>query len=143
MARMKLTFDGFKELAEAIDKAGLDLDKAAEKALKETGKLIQSNVSSAGAPYAGTGLKGYATGKMFNAIKDDARVEKKGTVYEVSVGFNLSAAGGFHSIFMMWGTPRIAKDNRLWASVFGAETKADIAKLQEQVLTEYLRLGGK
>lgn len=143
MARMSITFDGFADLAEAIDRAGGDVKAAANEALTETQKLIQNNVTSAASPYAHKGLKGYATGAMYESIIKNAQVEWTGSVAEVGAGFKISAKGGFHSIFVMYGTPRMAKDPKVYNAIKGTSTKKDIAKLQQEVMQNHLKLGGE
>lgn len=136
MARMSILFDGFQDLAEMVDRINPSaLKPAVDKALTETGKYVQSEVNQAALPYAHGGLKGYATGEMFNALKKDNQVIWTSPyVAEVSVGFNLSAKGGFHSIFVMYGTPRMAKDQKLYNSIKGTKIRKEVAKIQEDIL---------
>lgn len=143
MAKMSITFDGFKDLAEAIDKSGNDVRTAVDEALSKSQKLIQQNVTNAAAPYAHKGLKGYATGEMFKTIIKDGRVEWSGSVATVGAGFKISQKGGFHSIFVMYGTPRMAKDPKVYNSIKGTKTRKEIAALQQKVMESHLKLGGK
>lgn len=142
MAKMQIIGDSFKDLALAIDKAGGDLKSAADEALRETGKIVQSNVVSAAQPYAGKGKKGYATGEMYRAIKRTYSPKWIGDVAEVGVGFDLSAKGGFHSIFIMYGTPRMAKDQAVFNAIKGAKTKKSIAAMQDKIMQKHLKLSG-
>lgn len=141
MAKMSIIFDGFKDLAAEIDRSGGNLKEAVDEALLETQDWIQNNVRHAAAPYAGKGLKGYATGAMYKTTIEDGRVEWHGTVAEVSVGFNLDEPGGWHSIFIMYGTPRIKKDQKVYNAIKGKQTLEEIAQLQEEVMRKYLTLG--
>ncbi len=143
MARMSITFKGFEQLAEDIDAIGGDLQKAVDEALTDTTNYVQGQVTMASAPYAHGGLKGYATGKMFSAIKKDSLVKWAGLVAEVSVGFNLFQSGGWHSIFVMYGTPRMAKNPAVYNAIKGTKTKNEIAKIQEEVMKKHLALGGE
>lgn len=140
MARMSILFDGFDDLAAEIDRAGGDLTAAVEDALQQTQEFIQNGLTMAAAPYNGKGLKGYATGKMFGSIVDDRKIYFKGNVAEVRVGFELDK--GFHSIFIMYGTPRIKKDQKIYNAIKGTKTQKEIAELQEMVLRKHLNLGG-
>lgn len=150
MAKMQITFDGFSDLAYAIDKAGGDLKPAVDEALNETQKIVQENVTIASAQYASKGGgKGYSTGEMFKAIKKDPQVEWHGNVAEVGVGFNLSAKGGFHSLFIMYGTPRhgknhpgMAANKKVYNAIKGLRTRKQIAEVQEKVMQKHLNLEG-
>ena len=143
MARMSIKFDGFDDLAAEIDRAGGNLEAAVEDALLQTQEYIQNGLTIAAAPYNGKGIKGYATGKMFGSIIDDRKIYIKGNVAEVNAGFNLDAPGGFHSIFIMYGTPRIKKDQKIYNAIRGTKTKKDIAELQEEIMRKHLKIGGE
>lgn len=140
MARMSIIFDGFADLADAIDKAGGDLKIAVDDALKDTQQVIQNNLTTGAAVYAAKGKKGYATGAMYDTIINDAQIIWKGTVAEVRVGFKLNAAGGFHSIFVMYGTPRMAKDTKVYNAIKGTKTRKEVAERQERIMQEHLAL---
>lgn len=163
MAKMELKFKGFDDLTKQIEEAGLRLKPAVDEALMESQKIIQKALTSAAAPYARKGGgKGYATGAMYRALLKNVKPEWSGTVATIKVGFDLSKKGGVHSIFLMHGTakhppknqygsPRragakdtkVTKDRALFDAVFGSRIGAEIKKKQEEVLREYLALGGK
>ncbi len=141
MAKMSITFNGFEKLAEDIDAIGGDLQKAVGEALNESQKIIQSNLQSAAVPYARKGGgKGYATGRMYQSIIKDPQVVWKGLIAEVGVGFRLFASGGWHSIFIMYGTPRMAKNPKVFNAIKGTKTRNEIAQKQEEVMQKYLSL---
>lgn len=139
--KMKILFSGFEDLAADIDRAGGDLKEAVNEALQETQNLIQQNVASAAAPYAAKGRKGYATGKMYGTIIADGRVDWQGSVASIDTGFRIRENGGWHSIFVMYGTPRMQKDSKVYNAIKGAATKNQIAKVQEEILMKHLKLG--
>ena len=143
MAKMSITFKGFEQLAEEIDAIGGNLQKAVDEALTKTGEYIQGQVTTAAAPYASGGLKGYATGAMYRSIKSDEPVAWNGLIAEVSVGFQLNAKGGWHSIFVMYGTPRMAKNQKVYNAIKGGKTKNEVAKIQEEIMQKHLMLGGE
>lgn len=144
MAKMSIMFDGFKDLAAAIDRAEGDLHKAVDEALTETAEVVKSNLIPAAAIYDRKGRKGYATGKMYRSILKDTNVQWSGMVGEVRTGFSSNGgatmAGFMHSIFVMYGTPKMAKDPNIYAAIKGARTKKEIAKVQEEVMRKYLSL---
>lgn len=145
MARMSITFDGFEQLAEDIDSilGSAGLKNAVDAALTDTGTFVQEQVNQAALPYSTESADHkYATGDMYNALKkNNPVIWVSSTVAEVSVGFDLSAKGGFHSIFMMYGTPRIQKDQKLYDSIFGSATKKEIARRQEAIMMNYMHFG--
>lgn len=144
MAKMQITFDGFERLAAEVDRVTGQLEKAVDDALNETFDIVQHETESASAIYAtkGGGRKGYATGNMYRAIKSDDGVKWKGSVAEVGVGFDFSKNGGFHSIFVMYGTPRMAKDAKVYNAIKGTRTKKRVYEAQEKVMRGYLSIGG-
>lgn len=139
--KMSIIFDGFKDLAEAVDRSGNDMHKAVDEALNDTQQLIQSNLTSAAAIYAAKGRKGYATGAMYGTIIGDGGVSWAGQVATVDTGFRISANGGWHSIFVMYGTPRMAKDTKVFNAIKGTKTRKDIAEKQQEVMEKYINLG--
>ena len=140
MAKMSIVFKGFDDLITQIDRAGGDMRQAVDEALEKTQEYIASNVESAAAVYASGGRKGYATGKMYASRIGKQGVKWQGDVAEVNVGFNLEAPGGYHSIFIMYGTPRISKDSAVFNAIKGSATKKEIERIQNEVLEKYLSL---
>lgn len=142
MAKMKIIFDGFSDLAEAIDRAGGDLKEAVDEALTETQSIVQESTTSASMIYShkGGGKKGYATGAMFSSILTSAQITWKGSVAEVGVGFDLTTNGGYHSIFVMYGTPKMAKDAKVYNAIKGTKVRKQIAEKQEEIMEKHLDL---
>lgn len=149
MARIQMLFDGFEDLAYEISKLGDEpLRAAVDEALSETQKLIQRKTAAAAAKYGPKGGKGYATGGMKSAIHADG-VEWSGPVASVGVGFDLEGPG-YHSIFVMYGTPRhapnnpgISQDRALYNAIRGTGLNAEIEQIQLKAMQKHLTLGGK
>lgn len=142
MAKMQILFNGFEDLAAEVDRSDGDLQKAVDEALTETAKYIQGQVTSAAAPYAAKGRKGYATGRMYGSIIEDGLVTWNGHVAEVGTGFALNESSGWHSIFVMYGTPRMAKDTKVYNAIKGAKTKKEIERIQQEIMQKYIKIGG-
>lgn len=144
MAKMAILFDGFDWLAEQLDEKGGDLKKAVNEALNESQKIVQQNLATGAGSYArkGGGMRGYATGKMYGTIINNPEVVWRGNIAEVGVGFDLSQRDGKHSIFVMHGTAKMDKDQKVYNAVMGSRTRKQIAKKQEEVMQKYLSLGG-
>lgn len=142
MAKMQILFKGFEDLAAEVDRSDGDLQTAVDEALTETAKYIQGQVTSAAAPYAAKGRKGYATGRMYGSIIEDGLVTWNGHVAEVGTGFALNESSGWHSIFVMYGTPRMAKDTKVYNAIKGAKTKKEIERIQQEIMQKYIKIGG-
>ena len=126
--KMRLEFTGFEEYAERLDKLGGDLKKTTEKALIETHKLLTPKVEEA---FRKHDVK-YSHDTLAS-LKKDARVEWDGSVAAIGVGFKISE-GGFPSIFIMYGTPRMQPDKKVYNSIYGNRKK--VRELQERIFAE-------
>lgn len=129
MARkMRLEFTGFEEMAERLDKLGGDLKKTTEKALTETHAYITPKVEEAFKPHD---VK--YSHRTMKSLKKDSKVEWIGSVAEIGVGFDI-AEGGYPSIFIMYGTPRLKPDKKLYNAIYGNKKK--VKELQEKIFAE-------
>ena len=126
--KLRLEFAGFEEMAERLDKLGGDLKKTTEKALIETHKLLTPKVEEA---FRKHDVK-YSHSTM-KSLKKDSKVEWNGSTAEIGVGFKISE-GGFPSIFIMYGTPRMQPDKKLYNSIYGNKKK--VKELQEGIFAE-------
>lgn len=126
--KMRLEFAGFEEMAERLDKLGGDLKKTTEKALAETHKMLTPKVEEA---FRKHDVK-YSHSTM-KSLKKDSKVEWNGSTAEIGVGFKISD-GGFPSIFIMYGTPRMQPDKKLYNSIYGNKKK--VKELQEGIFAE-------
>lgn len=134
--RLSVDFKGFAEVAENLDRLGGDLKEVTDKALEESRKLVDSQLHS-------KMIKHHRTGVTERSILDNARVKWSGWISEVEVGFDISN-GGLPSIFLMYGTPRMAKDQNLYNAVYGSATKRKINELQKKVFDDAVKkcMGG-
>ena len=126
--KLRLEFTGFEEMAERLDKLGGDLKKTTEKALIETHKLLTPKVEEA---FKRHDVK-YSHSTM-KSLKKDPKVEWNGSTAEIGVGFKISE-GGFPSIFIMYGTPRMQPDKKVYNSIYGNKKK--VKELQEGIFAE-------
>lgn len=133
MARKKtgIIFRGFEEYAEKLDELGGDLKSVTEEALKESEKLITPKLHQ-------DMKKHKRTGRTEGSITNNPKVKWEGTQGAIKIGFNI-ADGGLASIFLMYGTPRIAKDQKLYNDVYGAKTRKEIAKKQEEIFFQAIK----
>lgn len=140
MARMSLEFDGFKELAYRISEIEDALKPAVDEALTEVQRYVQTETQLAAARYVKGGTQ-YSTGKMVAAIKPVEGPTWVGTTASVGVGFDIRAegGGGMHSIWIMYGTPRIKKDVRLYRALRGRATEIKIQQIMQEALDRHVR----
>lgn len=133
MAKKKfgVEFEGFNELIDRIEKLNGDLKSITERALTESFKLVTPDLHQ-------TMRKHKQTGRTEGSIVDNSTVEWDNDVASIKVGFNIKK-GGLPSIFLMYGTPRIPKDQALYNAIYGKKTQEEIRKLQEEIFYEEIR----
>ena len=126
-----IDFSGFEELAEKLDSiGGKALDRGVESALIASHRVITPEVKKAIAPHR-------LTGDTEKSIKSDSRVEWVGTKASVKVGFDISN-GGLPSVFLLYGTPKISPDRKLYNAFFGGATKKKVRQAQEEVINKII-----
>ena len=69
-------------------------------------------------------------------MKPDSGPEWEGSTAKVGVGFDIHkpGGGGMHSIWMMYGTPRIRPDGELYGAVRGSKTQIQILHIMSETL---------
>lgn len=133
--KMSLEFEGFDELIARLEAAEGDVTKATEEALKKTHARVTTNAAAATAGHR-------RTGRMIGSLQVVPRIMWVGGVASVEVGFNIRS-GGLPSIFLMYGTPRMRKVQKLYNAFYGSKTQKEIAEITEEcVLEELRRIGG-
>lgn len=138
MAKSKFAFDfsEMQKLAETIKQMGGNITDAADEALNDTAKYITGNLAAAWPRHNRTG----ATGSAFME-HPSVKWERPGEAY-VDIGFVMDA-GGWPSIFVMWGTPKMRPDISLKNAAFGLGTVLHVREIQYQALQKYIeRMGG-
>ena len=129
--KTRIEFDGFEEVIARLTKLDGDIKSVTEKALRETHKVITHKAETAIAPHKETG----ATEK---SLKRNAEIEWAGTLASVETGFSIRQ-GGLPSIFLMYGTPRMKKDQNLYNAFFGNKTRKEVMELQEKLFYDEIR----
>lgn len=130
-----IEFDGFDEVLERLKKVDGDIKGTTEKALKKTHEIITKKAESAIIPHKQTG----ATEK---SLERDAKISWTGSLGSVETGFSISN-GGLASIFLMYGTPRMKKDQNLYNAFWSKKTREEVREAQEEIFFDELRkLGG-
>lgn len=131
-----IQFDGFTELMENFDKLGGDLKAVSEDCLRAAHEIVTPKLHA-------DMTRHHRTGDTEKSIIDTANVDWDGTTASIDVGFDLKH-GGMPSIYLMYGTPRMPKDTKLYNDIYGSAVKKQISTKQEEILQNAIRrrLGG-
>lgn len=129
-AKLTVEFTGYETLKKQLDEIGGNATKrAVESALKASQQIVARQVDAAMIHHT-------ETGETKKSIVKNNYVEWTGDTAAVDVGFDI-AGGGLASIFLMYGTklhgqPHITPDRNLYNAVYGAKTRKEIKKIQEE-----------
>lgn len=126
-SKMAFNFKEMAELAERLEKMGGSLQKICDEALKATHDYITPQLSSNIARHVDTG-------ETQGSLDRSPRVVwVNPNKAQVNIGFDLSD-GGWPSIFLMWGTPKMAPDKSLRNAAFGPKVRREVAKIQREAM---------
>lgn len=131
-SKFAFRFDEMLDLSDRIEKAGGDLQQGVDKALHDTHDYITSQLS--------TGISRHVeTGETRDSLVLTPKVKWITPLKaQVNIGFDL-ADGGWPSIFLMWGTPKMQPDVKLRKAAFGPAVKREVAKIQKGALEAFLQ----
>lgn len=127
---------GLDELIESLERFGEDVSKVADKALIQTKEYINQNLISA--MNSSRFDFDSRSGNTRKSLDQDKRTEHGDGQVSILAGYDI-ANGGIASIMLMYGTPTITPDRKLYAAVFGAKTKKEVAEIQGEVFQNALR----
>lgn len=131
MARMKLEVQGLDGIMKRLNDANADVKQAVNRALTETHRIVTEKADTAIQQHRLTGM-------TERSLRRNAVIEWQGNVAEVKVGFDI-AHGGLASVFLMYGTPRKKKDQKLYNAFFGKSTQQEYIRAQEEILYDAIR----
>lgn len=134
--KIGLKFEGLEEMIEQLERAEIDIKPTVEAALKASKQAITPGIQQQIA-------KHHLTGDTEASLDKSMKVEWEGTRASIDVGFDIKN-GGLPSIFLMYGTPRMKKDTKLYNSIYGSKVKKEVARVQEEVFQKRIarKLGG-
>lgn len=138
MAKNKFQFDfgALSDIIEKLDKAGAELEKVLTEVLEDTAEEITQDTITALAPaYLPAGGK-YSTGETLASVIRNPKVEQKGSILEIGVGFDKSkpGAGGW----LITGTPKMQPDMKLNEIYVGKKYERKMMKNIEGKLEDAL-----
>lgn len=131
--KLKFEFDGFENLTKRLANLEGDVKATTEKALKECHRQVTNDALQAIKPHRDTGV-------TEKSLYTESKVEWAGTQASVPVGFSISK-GGIASIMLMYGTPRIPKDQNLYNALSPKSKKLEskVKQIQEDIFYEEIR----
>lgn len=134
--KLTVDFSGLEIYRKKLESIGGNATKRAfDSALKASQNVVRQNVTAAMQRHNDSG-------NTSRAIIKNSDVEWTGDTASIDVGFDI-AGGGLASIFLMYGTqlhgqPHITPDRNLYAAVYGAQTRKQILKIQEQAFQKVI-----
>lgn len=136
--KSKIEIAGFDEILERLNKLNANVKQVTEKALIETHKIVtkkaEEAVQKSNLPARGK----YSMGATERSLVREPQITWEGTEASVKTGFSISK-GGLASIFMMYGTPRHMKNQKMYNAFFSKKTKEEIIKVQEDIFYNEIR----
>lgn len=130
-----LEFEGFNKAIARLQKLEGNVKATSEKALKKTHSIITKKAEDAIKSHNKT----YQTDK---SLRREAEVEWAGTIASIKTGFSISQ-GGIASIFLIYGTPRQKKDQKMYNAFWGSSTQNEVREAQKEIFyNEIRRLNG-
>ena len=133
--KVYLEFEGFDEAIARLNKLNGNVKQISEIALKKTHSIITEKAEKAIEPHNQT----HQTEK---SLRKEAKIEWAGTIASVQTGFSISE-GGLASIFLMYGTPRMKKDQKMYNAFWSKSTQEEVRNAQREIFyDEIRRLGG-
>ena len=141
MPRLTLDMSGFDDLLRQLNQIGADTEKATDEALTKVFKSVtykaENAIQKPNLPAQGKYSNEQRTEK---SLKHDPRVEWKDTTASIKTGFDMKKSG-LTSIFLMYGTPKMAKVQGLYDAFFSDKTKTENKEIITKAMDEALWKG--
>lgn len=140
--KIGLQFTGLEEMIERLEAAEADIKSATEAALKASKQVVNEGLNrdttNGNFPAGGK----YATGALKQSIDKNFNVKWEGTTASLKIGYDFKISG-MASIFLMYGTPKMPKVQKIYDDIYGSRTKRKIKKAQEEAMQRVIdRVGG-
>ena len=128
--KISMEFDGFELLEDEFDAILADLGEMVSEGLKEAHGIITRKAEPAI-------RKHHLTGETEDSLIANPTVSWSGLSASTKVGFRIRD-GGLPSIFLMYGTPRMNKDQELYDAFHGASTSESIERAQKNLIEKFM-----
>ncbi len=126
-----------ENMVSSLEAAEADVKDAIANVLKASKRLVTDTLvkDTVKANFPAKGK--YSTGRLAKSIDTNYNVEWKGPVAEIKVGYDFKK-DGLVSVFLMYGTPRHAKSQKIYNDFYGARIKKQLAQIQQESLNKIL-----
>lgn len=126
-----------ENMVSSLEAAEADVKDAIANVLKASKRVVTDTLvkDTVKANFPAKGK--YSTGRLAKSIDTNYNVEWKGTVAEIKVGYDFKK-DGLVSVFLMYGTPRHAKSQKIYNDFYGARIKKQLAQIQQEALNKIL-----
>lgn len=148
MARKTFSIDGdmFGDYLAKLDKlGGTDaMKRGVTDALKDAKDHVTPQIEKAVQKNNLPARGKYSHGGTAKSIDKDKNVLWQGLIGEVKVGFKFKESG-LKSIFLMYGTPRMAPARGLKNAIYGSKTAKEVQEIEEKAFNKAISnvMGGK
>lgn len=129
--KVYLEFEGFDEVIARLTKLNGNVKGITEKALRKTHSIVTKKAAEAITPHN-------QTHQTERSLRQEAEIEWAGTLASVKTGFSINE-GGLASIFLMYGTPRHKKDQKMYNAFFGKSTQDEVREAQASIFYDEIR----
>lgn len=123
--KIGIDFSEFEILSKQLKSLNGNIKKTTETALKKSKVYVNKNLVA-------DMNKHNKTSATIRSLDKTTSVNWVGSLGSIPVGFNIGE-GGLASIFLMYGTPRMSKDQKLYNDVYGSKNSEEVAKIQADV----------
>lgn len=138
-SKMSLDMSDFeKQMLKKLNELQADVSKIVTKALEKTHEIVTEKALEAMKKENLPAKGKFSSGATEANILREAKVYGIGEALAVDVGFSIGN-GGLASIFLLYGTPRMKKSQKLYDAFFSSATKSEVLTAQEQIIFNELQ----
>lgn len=135
MAKMSLSFDGLDKMLKKLEALEKDTKSVTEEALSKAHEIVTAKAEQAIAKPNLPARGHYSHGDTAASLQRTPKITWKGSEASVDVGFNIRN-GGLASIFLMYGTPKMAKVQSLYDAFYSSQTEGEVINAEKEIFLE-------
>lgn len=137
-----VTFKGLDDYIKKLEEVGDGkiVKETVEEAMKVSKRHVTEKLKKGISPSSLPAKGKYSNAPHVSSTLDTSdEVEWAMGVGEINVGFDLKKPAGLTSIFLMYGTPKHRPAKGLKAAVYGAATRREVIKLEEEAFNDAIK----